>query len=181
MAHASAEIDLPARQGLFGLVEVFVDTMLLCAVTALCILVSDSGPEAYGEETVKTAQAAFSSVLGDWAGWFFAVAMLLFGVATVICWAHYGMTCADYLGRGSRFVRTGYVLVLLAATVLGAVTAPTLAWTLADGAIALMTLLNLLILLLMHKEVEQETEELMQWHVPIRSCISCEGASPRKE
>jgi AGCS family alanine or glycine:cation symporter len=181
MAHASAEIDLPARQGLFGLVEVFVDTMLLCAVTALCILVSDSGPEAYGEETVKTAQAAFSSVLGDWAGWFFAVAILLFGVATVICWAHYGMTCADYLGRGSRFVRTGYVLVLLAATVLGAVTAPTLAWTLADGAIALMTLLNLLILLLMHKEVEQETEELMQWHVPIRSCISCEGASPRKE
>ena len=61
IAHAAADTDLPARQGLFGLVEVFVDTVLLCTITALCILVSDSGPNACGEDTVRTAQVAFSS------------------------------------------------------------------------------------------------------------------------
>ena len=175
MAHAAARIDLPARQGLFGLVEVFVDTVLLCTVTALCILVSDSGPEAYGEDTVRTAQAAFSSVLGAWAGGFFAVAMLLFGVATVICWAHYGMTCADYLGGGRTAPRAVYVGALAVSTVLGAVTAPTPAWTIADGAIALMTVLNLLILLLMHREVESETHRLLPWHGSRGGGISCGG------
>ena len=181
MAHAAADTDLPARQGLFGLVEVFVDTVLLCTITALCILVSDSGPAAFGEDTVKTAQAAFSSVLGTWAGWFFAAAMLLFGVATVICWAHYGMTCADYLGKGSKTVGCVYILLLAASLVLGSVTAPTLAWSLADGAIALMTVVNLLILLLMHREVSEETDRLLTPHKPQPSCISCEGHRPRKE
>ncbi len=185
MAHASADTDLPARQGLFGLVEVFVDTVLLCTVTALCILVSDSGPVAYGEDTVSTAQAAFSSVLGNWAGEFFAVAMLLFAVATIICWAHYGMTCVEYLMGTRPTVRrimgNGYVLLMVVALLLGAVTAPTLAWKLADTAIAWMTILNLVILLLMNREVSEETERLFSEHTPASSCISCEGKRPRKE
>lgn len=183
MAHAAADTDLPARQGLFGLVEVFVDTVLLCTVTALCILVSDSGPSAFGEDTVRTAQTAFSSVLGDWAGWFFAISILLFGVATVICWAHYGMTCMGYLarGRGKQAAETAYVLLLAASLVMGAVTAPTLAWMLADGAIALMTVLNLLILLLMQKEVAEETDRLFFRHKKLKNCIACEGKTIRKE
>ena len=192
IAHASADTDLPARQGLFGLVEVFVDTVLLCTVTALCILVSDSGPAAFGEDTVRTAQAAFSSVLGSWAGWFFALAILLFGVATVVCWGHYGMRCVEYLTEdltaglpaGSaigRWARTAYVLVLAVSLVAGAVTAPTAAWELADGVIALMTLLNLVILLLMNGEVKSETELLFPRHKPRRICISCERHASRKE
>lgn len=190
MAHAAADTDIPARQGLFGLVEVFVDTILLCTVTALCILVSDSGPAAFGEDTVRTAQAAFSSVLGDWAGWFFALAMMFFGVATVLCWAHYGMTCVDYLtaslGRGSRMARIAYIGVLAVALVVGSVTAPTKAWSLADGAIALMTVVNLLTLLLLHREVEEETNLLIPLHKSSQSCITCEGnrppnVRPRKE
>lgn len=166
MAHAAADIDLPARQGLFGLVEVFVDTVLLCTVTALCILVSDSGPNAYGEDAVRTAQAAFSSVLGDWAGGFFAVAILLFGAATVICWAHYGMTCVGYLtakganGRHTAVWETAYIIAFAASLIVGAMSTPTLAWSLADGAIAVMTLLNLAVLLLLHKEVKRETDRL---------------------
>lgn len=178
MAHAAADTDLPARQGLFGLVEVFVDTVLLCTVTALCILVSDSGPNAFGEEVTRTAQAAFSSVLGDWAGGFFALSILLFGVATIICWAHYGMTCVGYLvGRpaGRRIAEGGYILVLALSLVLGSVTAPTLAWKLADGAIALMTVLNLTVLLFMHKEVVQETKRLRTRHKTRSSCIACKG------
>ena len=184
MAHAAANTDSPARQGLFGLVEVFVDTVLLCTVTALCILVSDSGPSAFGEDTVRTAQAAFASVLGDWAGWFFAISILLFGVATVICWAHYGMTCVDYLvkaRKGKQAAATVYVILLAASLVIGAVTTPTLAWNLADMAIALMTVVNLLILLLMQKEVKTETDLLFPPHGEPKKCISCEGKTIRKE
>ena len=183
MAHAAADTDLPARQGLFGLVEVFVDTVLLCTVTALCILVSDSGPLAFGEDTVRTAQAAFSSVLGDWAGWFFAISILLFGVATVICWAHYGMTCIGYLtrGRGRQAAETVYILLLVGSLIVGAITTPTLAWTLADAAIALMTILNLLILLLLQKEVKNETDLLFSSYKSQKKRISCEGKIIRKE
>lgn len=183
IAHASANTDLPARQGLFGLVEVFVDTVLLCTVTALCILVSDSGPHAFGEDVTRTAQAAFSSVLGSWAGGFFALSILLFGVATVICWAHYGMTCVDYLagGKGKHFAEMGYMLLLVVSLVVGSVTAPTLAWMLADMAIALMTLVNLGILLLLQNEVKNETDILLSPHGLPKKCISCEGKTSRKE
>ena len=174
MAHAAAHTDLPARQGLFGLVEVFVDTVLLCSVTALCILVSDSGPAAFGEDVTHTAQAAFSSVLGEWAGGFFAVSILLFGVATVVSWAHYGMTCVQYLFKGGRRAAEGvYVVALAASLAVGAVTAPTLAWTVADAAIAVMTLLNLAVLVLLRGEVKDETALLLS-SVPRRGgCISC--------
>jgi AGCS family alanine or glycine:cation symporter len=176
MAHAAAETDSPARQGLFGLVEVFVDTVLLCTVTALCILVSDSGPAAYGEDVTRTAGATFSSVLGEWAGGFFALSILLFGVATVICWAHYGMTCVQYLFRGERGRRPAegvYVTVLAASLTVGAVTTPTLAWTVADLAIAVMTLLNLTVLVLMRREVKAETETLLSTVPSEKSCIFC--------
>ena len=183
MAHAAAEVDLPARQGLFGLVEVFVDTVLLCTVTALCILVSDSGPHAYGEDVTHTAGAAFSSVLGEWAGGFFALSILLFGVATVICWAHYGMTCAGYLMGSPKSRRTAqgvYTVLLAASLAMGSVAAPSFAWSLADAAIAVMTLLNLLMLTVMHKEVKAETESLLSRVPTGRKCISCREKQPER-
>ncbi len=183
MAHASADTDSPSRQGLFGLVEVFVDTVLLCSVTALCILVSDSGPLAFGEDVTRTAQAAFSSVLGEWAGGFFALSILLFGVATVICWAHYGMTCVGYLTagkRGTKAAEAAYIITLAASLAVGSVTTPTLAWTLADIAIAVMTVLNLTVLLFMHREVKTETDRLL-FRVPtVRKCISCKEKHPER-
>ena len=183
MAHASADTDLPARQGLFGLVEVFVDTVLLCTLTALCILVSDSGPAAFGEDVTRTAQAAFSSVLGGWAGGFFALSIFLFGVATVICWAHYGMTCVDYLlphGRGRGGGKACYILLLTASLIVGAVATPSLAWGLADVAISLMTLLNLMVLMALHREVAEETELLEIRNKMGRICISCQQKHPER-
>ncbi len=174
MAHAAADVELPAEQGIFGLVEVFVDTVLLCSVTALTILVSDSGPMAYGEDAVRTAEAAFSSVLGNWAGGFFALSILLFGVATVLCWAHYGLVAVGYLTH-RRVGASLFLVVFASSLVLGAVTTPTLAWTLADIAIALMTLLNLAVLLLMNREVKEETDRLPIRHQIPKKSIEWEG------
>ncbi len=161
MAHVTADTDSPAKQGLFGIIEVFVDTVLLCTVTALAILVSDSGHTAYGDDAVRTAQAAFSSVLGEGADAFFAVSILCFGVATVLCWAHYGVSAVGYLST-KPVIKNTFLGVFAASLVLGSITAPTLAWDLADIAIGLMTIQNLLILVLMRGEVAEETQCLMQ-------------------
>ena len=160
-AHVTAHTDFPAKQGLFGIVEVFVDTLLLCTVTALAILVSDSGYTAFGDDAVRTAQAAFSSVLGDRAGALFAISILFFGVATVLCWAHYGTVATGYLSNRPA-AAWGFLGVYAVALVAGAITAPALAWELADVAIGLMTILNLCVLILMHREVAEETDRLMK-------------------
>ncbi len=166
MAHAAADTEDPAEQGILGLVEVFVDTVLLCTVTALAILVSDSGPDAFGADGIRTAQAAFSSVLGEWAGWAFAVSVLFFGVATVFCWAHYGATSLRaMLPQKSRLRSVGekiFPFLFALSVVAGAMAAPSGVWTLADGALAVMTIINLLILILMHREVAAETERYME-------------------
>ncbi len=165
MAHAAAETDSPAEQGVLGLVEVFVDTVLLCTVTALAILVSDSGPNAFGDDGVRTAQAAFSSVLGDWAGLVFAVSVFFFGVATILCWSHYGMTSLRaVLGSREKLCRATEKLfpIAFAVSVLaGALASPAGVWTLADGALGIMTIINLLILIMMNKEVKTETALFM--------------------
>ncbi len=161
MAHAAADTESPAAQGVLGLVEVFVDTVLLCTVTALAILVSDSGYQAFGEDGVRTAQAAFSSVLGNFAGYFFAVSILFFGLATILCWAHYGMTSvrvmlsprAGWQTVGEKLFPWLYVATVLGGTLM----APAGVWGLADGALGIMTIINLAVLLFMHREVSEET------------------------
>lgn len=161
MAHATADTSSPAAQGVWGLVEVFVDTILLCTVTALAILVSDSGPLAFGEDAVRTAQAAFSSVLGEWAGGFFAVAVMLFGIATVICWSHYGQTCVRAI-TDRQLSRNIYIILFGVALIIGSIATPSGVWALADIALATMTLLHLAVLLTMHREVADETDQLMK-------------------
>lgn len=166
MAHATAQTNSPAEQGVFGFVEVVVDTVLLCTVTALAILVSDSGYLSFPDDGVRTAQTAFSSVLGEWAGWFFAIAVFFFGVATILCWAHYGMTALGaVLRRRERLRRICPYLFppMYALTVfLGAVVTPVWVWTLTDVALALMTAINLFVLLLMSREVTEETNLFLQ-------------------
>jgi len=162
MAHATAQQTSPAEQGVFGFVEVSVDTILLCTITALAILVSDSGYLAFPDDGVRTAQAAFASVLGAWASMFFAIAVVFFGVATILCWAHYGNTSVDALVKNKPrlhgLAKTLFPLVYAASVFAGAVAAPTGVWTLADMALALMTIINLFVLLMMNREVREETQ-----------------------
>ncbi len=166
MAHATAHTNIPAEQGVFGFVEVFVDTVLLCTVTAVAILVSDSGYMSYPHDGVRTAQTAFSSVLGEWAGWFFAIAVFFFGVATILCWAHYGMTSLRAMLRGTPRLSGAckYIFppVYALSVFVGAVVTPTWVWDATDLALAVMTVINLFVLVLMCREVKEETELFLQ-------------------
>ena len=143
-----------------------MDTVLLCSVTALAILVSDSGPNAFGADGVRTAQAAFSSVLGDWAGGIFAVSVLFFGVATIFCWAHYGMMSVRVIlpirENIKRIAMTAFRWLFALSVVAGSVVAPAGVWSMADGALGIMTIINLIVLLLLHREVVNETRRFME-------------------
>ncbi len=152
MAHADSQTDDPVVQGGMGILEVFVDTHLLCSATALVILAAYHGEELPAFSPMTLTLSAFERLLGRGAGMFLTVAVLCFGLATVLCWAHYWQRTGAYLfpaGQRSRFERVRDALLLLIYsffTLVGACAAPTAVWELSDFAIGLMTLLNLLIL-----------------------------------
>lgn len=161
IAHASAEASSPAAQGLMGVLEVFVDTVLLCTLTALVILVS--GVPLFDEGGMHLALAAFGAVLGAPARATVALSCLLFAFATVLCWSHYGAEALGYLSRGTAGRAPLVLLVGVAlATVTGAVAAPRAVWALTDLALAAMTFLNLAALLLSRGTVLAETKRFCQ-------------------
>ena len=128
----------PAEQGLYGIFEVFADTLVICTMTALVILSSGIsvpyGTDAGAELTV----AAFVSVYGGW------VTIFLAPVHGSVCLCHhlrlglYGIRCAEYL-LGSRSFRP-FALIHAATTVLGALAAPALLWELAEAVNGLMAI-----------------------------------------
>ena len=146
----------PAEQGFWGLFEVFVDTILLCTVTALVILVEPQVIESFAGDGVMMTIAAYAAVLGQGAAWFLAVAVLLFGFATVICWSHYGAECIRYLTRRPA-AQTVYHIAVCLSVLCGSLLAPDSLWDAADFAIGTMTLINLLVLFLARREIKEET------------------------
>ena len=155
-AHAAADTDSPAAQGVWGIFEVFVDTVLLCTLTALVILVSPFSPDAFGSNAVLLTVRAYSSVLGEWSELFFCAAILCFGYATVLCWCGYGAEGLDAITK-SKKAKPIYRVLFLLSIPLGCVAAPSLVWKLSDYAITVLTTINLLILLLMRREIRWET------------------------
>lgn len=155
-AHAVSDCDSPAGQGVWGILEVFVDTILLCTLTAIVIIMSGSFE---GEDYMMITVNAYSAALGDIAGVFIAVAVVLFGLATVLCWGHYGMESVRYLSDRKITVRS-FILIYAASVLLGSVVSGNMIWEAADIAIGGMTLINLCVLTAMSGEVKEETERL---------------------
>lgn len=160
IAHASSNAKSPVEQGFFGLVEVFVDTILLCSMTALVVVLNYDAASAFGENpmmmTIRAYSAPFSGGTAVAVEAFLAVAVLLFGFATLICWGHYGVQSLAYLTE-NRGVRGAFVLVYSLFAVFGAVSAPASVWTAADLAIGAMTVINVAVLFLGRREVRRET------------------------
>ncbi len=155
-AHAEADAQSPAAQGVWGIFEVFVDTILLCTATALVILVG-ADPSLYAADDVLLTIAAYSSVLGDWAGWFFSAAILCFGYGTLLCWGGYGMENLRFLTT-KRLPRLLYVCAVGFCILRGVYPLHTdLVWQISDFAIAALTAINLALLYLSRREILTET------------------------
>ena len=160
MAHGAAQVDHPARQGMWGIFEVFCSTLVVCTVTALVILVSGAyDPEAALAQLqtgvvpdaamgVPLTARAFSSVLGPAGTWAVSLSLILFAFSSILGWSCYGQQSLRFLTGGDRLLPT-YRAVFLLCTVLGAVADVSPLWQLVDLCNALMALPNLAAILLL--------------------------------
>lgn len=144
IAHASADTPHPIEQGLMGIVEVFLDTILICTLTALAILTSGV-PIPYGDDVGgMLTTLAFSSVYGSWSKIFLAMALCCFAFATVLGWGLYGARCAQFL-FGTKAWET-FALIQTVAVIPGAVLNTQTVWLLAEIINGLMAIPNLIAL-----------------------------------
>jgi AGCS family alanine or glycine:cation symporter len=145
IVHAAAQTDHPVRQGLYGIFEVFVDTILVCTTTGLVVLVT--GTWTQGASGAALAGAAFSAGLpGTWGNIVVTVSLVLFAFSTVIGWSYYGETGVVYLFGTKAAVP--YRLLWLVFIYLGSVGSLHLVWDVADTLNGLMALPNLLAVLM---------------------------------
>ena len=147
MVHSSSNVKEPVQQGMWGIFEVFADTIVVCTLTALVILTSgfvdlDTGHMLTDVQGSALVGQAFSTVFGAFGPKFIAVAILLFAYSTVLGWSHYGTKAFEYL-FGTRASR-GYQLVFVVMVVVGATMKLDLAWDLSDTFNGLMMVPNLI-------------------------------------
>ncbi len=145
IAHASATVSHPVQQGLMGIMEVFIDTIVICTMTALVILCSGI-PIPYGQDLgIQITANAFSEIYGDWVHIPLAFTLCCLAFATIIGWGLYGTRCAQFLfGEGTW---RKFVWLQTASVVLGAVLNTGTVWSLSEVANGLMAIPNLIILL----------------------------------
>jgi alanine or glycine:cation symporter, AGCS family len=140
LVHSASKVDHPVRQGMYGIFEVFVDTLLVCSTTGLVILVT--GVWDGGETGAALSAKAFESGLpGVWGDLLVTTGLSLFAFSTLIGWSYYGETGIVYL-LGSR-AALPYRIAWLVFIYLGAVGSLQLVWTVADTLNGLMALPNL--------------------------------------
>lgn len=147
IAHACADTRKPVKQGFFGIFEVFVDTIVICSLTALVILCSGV-PVGYGAAAgAELTISGFTSVYGGWVSIFTAVAMCCFAFSTIIGWGLYGTRCIEFL-FGSRANKPFMLLYSLVAIV-GATMNLGLMWSIAETFNGLMVIPNLIAVFLL--------------------------------
>ena len=157
IAHACADTNDPAKQGLYGIFEVFMDTIVICTLTALVVLLS--GVEVpYGQVAgAELTISGFTSVYGNWISIFTAVAMCCFAFSTIVGWGLYGARCAEFL-LGSKILlpfNIAYCLV----SILGATTDLGLIWGISDTFNGFMAVPNLIGVFLLAPVVLRLTKE----------------------
>ena len=154
VVHAAADVKEPAVQGLWGISEVFIDTLLMCTVTALVFLCSGAWQ---GHEGVAMAGAAFAD-LGRWGEYFVSLSIALFAFATLTGWSFYGEQGARYL-LGEKSVKA-YRVIYLGAIVVGCVMKLETVWAAADVLNGLMAVPNLIGVVVLSG---QAVRELRRW------------------
>jgi len=141
IAHACADTDEPVKQGMFGIFEVFMDTIVVCTMTAMIVLLSGVdityGQAAGAELTI----AGFTLVYGNWVSIFTAIAMCCFAFSTIVGWGLYGARCVEFL-FGSKVLKIYYIAYSLI-SIVGATVSLDLIWGISDTFNGFMAVPNL--------------------------------------
>ena len=157
IAHACADTRKPVKQGMFGIFEVFTDTILICTLTALVILCSQV-PVAYGQAAgAELTIQGFTSTYGNWVSIFTAVAMCCFAFSTILGWGLYGARCIEFLF--SSKVTKPFMVAYSLVAILGATADLGLMWNIAETFNGLMAIPNLIALFLLSGTVVKLTRD----------------------
>ncbi len=163
MAHAAADVDDPAQQGMWGIFEVFFATLVVCTMTAFVILSSGVYDQTSALSAIASGQiddtmlgaplsvAAYSTVFGSFGSIFISVCLILFAFTTLLGACYYGELCISYLTNSQRIISI-YRILYLSVCVLGSIGDLSVMWLLVDFSNALMALPNLIALLLLSSE-----------------------------
>lgn len=164
LAHAATDTDEPVKQAMWGVFEVFADTIVVCTITALAILTANVvGTVGADGQMVKGAALtilAFSKGFGSFAGVFVSVGIVLFAFSTIIGWSYYGERCMEYL-FGLKFTPI-YKVIYIIMIVIGCTSSLELVWGLSDTFNGLMALPNLCAVLLLAGEVAKMTKDYIR-------------------
>ena len=161
IAHACADTQKPVTQGMFGIFEVFADTIIICTLTALVILCSGT-PVTYGVAAgAELTISGFTTTYGSWSSIFTAVALCCFAFSTIIGWGLYGSRFVQFLFKSNKVVRP-FLVIYSFVSILGATLDLGLLWDIADTFNGLMSIPNLIALLLLSGTVAQLTKEYFE-------------------
>ena len=158
-AHAASNERVPCKQALWGIFEVFVDTVLMCTLTALVLLCACSPEQLSRADGALLPIYAFSRVYGGFGRVCIAVSVLMFAFATVIAWYYYGNCTLSYLFPKRKNAAYRVIFPLVAAA--GCLFRSELVWSMADAANGLLLLPNLTGLLLLSGEVVRDTRTFL--------------------
>ncbi len=153
MVHSNSNVREPVKQGMWGIFEVFADTIIVCTMTALTILTSgvidlETGIPKTGDDATLVAEA-FNTIFKvgnfEFGRKFIAIAILLFAFTTVLGWSHYGTKAAEYLaGKSAPVVTAVYKVIFVVMILSGALMTSSIAWDISDTFNGLMMLPNLI-------------------------------------
>ena len=170
IAHACADTQKPVTQGMFGIFEVFADTIIICTLTALVILCSGT-PVTYGVAAgAELTISGFTTTYGSWSSIFTAVALCCFAFSTIIGWGLYGSRFVQFLFKSNKVVRP-FLVIYSFVSILGATLDLGLLWDIADTFNGLMSIPNLIALLLLSGMVVKLTKE----HFPGKGTVRKTG------
>ncbi|MGE6256419.1 alanine/glycine:cation symporter family protein [Heyndrickxia sporothermodurans] len=156
IAAAAAKTDYPGRQALVSMTGTFLDTIVVCTITGLTLVMSDMWIGADPSKSSSLTVEAFNGFLPHVGGYIVTFGLIFFAYSTVIGWSYYGEKCVSYL-FGDRSVIV-YRVIFTAAVLLGSVTSLNIVWGISDVFNALMAIPNLIGLLLLSNVIVSETK-----------------------
>lgn len=162
MAHAASDTQEPVEQGMWGVFEVFVDTIVICTLTSMAILLS--GVLEYDLSSFASngaaAAAAFNAILpGTIGGTVLQISLLFFALSTILGWSYYGERCWGYLSNNNKVVNYIFKIAFVLMCIVGSVGSGALMWDISDTLNGMMAIPNLVGLLLLSGTVIRLTRE----------------------
>jgi AGCS family alanine or glycine:cation symporter len=155
IAHSASKTDRPISEGLVSLLEPFIDTVIVCTMTALVLVFTGYAADPQGLTGSTLTNAAFTSVF-PWFDWVLMFAIILFAFATMISWSYYGMKSWAYLFGEKNWIKQSFNIVFMVCTVIGTVSGLGAVVDFSDMMILGMAFPNIIGLLIMSKEVKTD-------------------------